>query len=100
MADDIKLNVTLEEDTDDTFRVGVDVLVTDTGGTPLPDATILVESQDGAYSEEKTAKNHGISQSFGSVPMPATVTVSQDGYSSVTTTLRKSHAGDTVRAGA
>ena len=97
MGDDIQLNVTLEEEDDDSFRANVDVLVTDTGGSPLSDATILIESDSGSYSEEQSAKGHGMSRSFSDVPLPATVTISNDGYKTVTTTLRKAHAGDTVR---
>jgi hypothetical protein len=97
MGDDIKLDVTLEEETDDSFRVGVDVLVTDTGGTPLSDATIVIESDSGSYSEEQSARGHGMSRSFSGVPLPATATISAEGYQTVEVSLQKSDAGESIR---
>ena len=88
----------VEEEDDAPFRATVDVLVSDQDGRPLPEATITVTGE-GGYEKEKTAKDHGLSQTFNNVPTPATVEIEATGYKAVTVDVDESDAGSNVTHG-
>jgi hypothetical protein len=98
-SDTIDIDVRMEEvedEEDAPFQATVDVLVADPGGQPLPEAAITVTGE-GGYRTEKPAKDHGLSQSFTNVPLPATVEVEASGYKPVSIDVDESDAGSTVR---
>jgi hypothetical protein len=103
MPEPIEIDVRLQESTDDgpnTFRVEINVRVSDSEGTPLPSATISVTGLGGSdYARSKPAKDHGISQTFELVPLPASVEISASGYESENIELSEDDAGTTIKRG-
>jgi len=100
MADKISLDVRMEEAEDDSkFRATVKARVSDSGGTPLPEATITVSSEQGSYEETKNARDHGMSQSFENVPLPATAIIEATGFKTEEISLTKDDTGSTKSVG-
>jgi hypothetical protein len=98
MADKIQLDVRMSEKEDDSkFRATVKARVSDSSGTPLPDATIQVSGD--SYEKSKNARDHGMSQSFENVPLPATVVIEATGFEKEVIELSEDDAGSSKSVG-
>ena len=98
MAEKIKLDVRMTEKEDDTkFRATVKARVSDPSGTPLPEATIQVSGD--SYEKTKNARDHGMSQSFENVPLPATVVIEATGFEQEVIELTEDDAGSSKSIG-
>ena len=98
MAEKIKLDVRMTEKEDDTkFRATVKARVSDPSGTPLPEATIQVSGD--SYEKTKNARDHGMSQSFENVPLPATVVIEATGFEQEVIELTEDDAGSSKSVG-
>jgi len=95
MADSIDVDVRMEEEDNESFQCRVNVLVADQSGSPLPEATMKVNSE--SYNKEKSAEDHGMRANFAQVPLPANMTITASGYKDVDVKLTKEDINGTVR---
>lgn len=81
-------------------RGSADVRVSDEDGSPLPSATITLSARNGPYEESKSAKDHGLSQSFENVPMvELRVVIEATGYETLSFDVDGSDFGSDVTRG-
>lgn len=103
MAEEVSIDVRMTESTDDgsdeVQRGRISVRVSDESGSPLPEATITVSGLEADYSESKSAKDHGMSQTFENVPMPANVRIEATGYEDESVEVSASDLGGSITVG-
>jgi len=77
-----------------------EVRVSKPDGSPLPAATITISEVNGGYQESKSAKDHGISQTFENVPMTdLQVVIEATGFEKVVIDVDESDFGSEVTHG-
>lgn len=90
---DVKLAPGEDDNGGDTVYGTLDIRVSDEEGNPFPEATITVSALETDYRDSKPAEDHGMSQTFEDVPMPANVDIAAPGYQSVTVEVTAADLG-------
>lgn len=97
MTEEVTIDVRMtpsEDDGDGDVQGNLNVRVADEEGSSMPDrATITVTGLENDYRKSKPGGDHGISQTFDNVPMPANVSISASGYETITVEVTEADLG-------